>query len=198
VGVAAGKPSPMEVGPARFMALGVARALLAVWAERVGVMLGACKVGVGRPLVRWGMRLGVTTTEGTLGGGEPRIAALGEEFHRGRASMGISPPVPVPRALGGRTWAEDLDVGVKRGMLSRGSRDEADDVVDTERFRDEGVGNKLSLLRGGSEVTRLPGRMDEDSLEGAASGETCVKVVVLELLPSDRGLISVMTLNRWI
>ena len=177
------------------MTFGVVAPLVADWTGRIGVMLGVCKVGVARPLVRWGMRLGVTTTEGTLGGGEPRTTALGEEFHRGRASMGISPPVPVPRTLGGRTWVGDLDVGGKRGMLSRGSRDEADDVVDKERFREDGVGNKLSLLRGGSEVTRLPGRMDEDSLDGAASGETCVKVVVLELLPSDRGLISVMTLN---
>jgi len=194
-GVAPGNPSPVEGRTARFMAFGVATPLVVDWTERIGVTLGVCMVGVARPLVRCGMRLGVTITEGTLGGGEPRTTALGEEFHRGRASMGISPPVPVPSTLGGRAWVGDLDIGVKRGMLSRGSRDEADDVVDKERFREDGVGNKLSLLRGGSEVTRLPGRMDEDSLDGAASGETCVKVVVLELLPSDRGLISVMTLN---
>ena len=47
------------------------------------------------------MRLGVMTTVGslvggTLGGGEPNTFAIGEEFHRGRAWIGIKPPVPVP------------------------------------------------------------------------------------------------------
>ena len=49
-----------------------------------------------------GMRLGVTTSEGTLGGGVPSTFAIGEEFHRGLASMGMSPPVPVPKDEPGR------------------------------------------------------------------------------------------------
>ena len=56
-------------------------------------------VGVARPLR--GMRLGVMTTVGSLveetfGGVEPKTLAIGDEFHRGRAWMGINPPVPVP------------------------------------------------------------------------------------------------------
>ena len=71
--------------------------------------------GVARPLR--GIRLGVTTTAGTLGGdfcgGEPpRILAIGDAFHRGRASIGISPPVPM--TLCGRPLGV-LDRGEKMG-----------------------------------------------------------------------------------
>jgi hypothetical protein len=67
-----------------------------------------------------GIRLGVTTTAGTtLGGdfcrGEPRTLAIGEAFHRGLASIGISPPVPVPRTLCG-LWLAGFDRGVKKGI----------------------------------------------------------------------------------
>lgn len=65
---------------------------------RVGVIL-EFSVGVARPLR--GIRDGVTTTAGILGGREPRTLAIGEAFHRGRASTGIRPPVPVPRTLVG-------------------------------------------------------------------------------------------------
>jgi hypothetical protein len=65
---------------------------------RVGVIL-EFGVGVARPLR--GIRDGVTTTAGIVGGGEPRTLAIGEAFHRGRASIGIRPPVPVPRTLVG-------------------------------------------------------------------------------------------------
>ena len=66
---------------------------------RVGVIL-EFSVGGARPLR--GIRDGVTRTAGTFRGGEPRTLAIGEAFHRGRASIGINPPVPVPRTLKGR------------------------------------------------------------------------------------------------
>jgi hypothetical protein len=157
------------------------------WEERVGVMAGGWSVGAAM-LERWGIRLGVTTTAGILGGGEPRTAALGEEFHRGRASMGIRPPVPVPRDDGGLPIEEYLlFLGVKRGIFRRGSREDVDDVMETERFRGVGVGSRLSLLRGGREVTLFPAdrkvesRREDD--ESRASGEIWVRVVVLEVLP---------------
>jgi hypothetical protein len=75
-------------------------------------------------LASWGIRDGVTTTAGILGGGEPSTAALGDEFHHGRASMGVRPPVPVPRDEGGLPMEEYLlFLGVKRGMFRRGSRE---------------------------------------------------------------------------
>jgi hypothetical protein len=154
------------------------------WEERVGVMAGGWRVG-GTMLARWGIRDGVTTTAGILGGGEPSTAALGEEFHRGRASMGMRPPVPVPRDEGGLPMEEYLlFLGVKRGMFRRGSRDEVDDVVDTERFRGVGVGNRLSLRRGGRDVILFPAERESrrEDVESRASGEIWVRVVVLEEL----------------
>ena len=46
------------------------------------------------------------------GGGDPRTFAIGEAFHRGRAWIGISPPVPVPKALPCRSPTGVLDRGV--------------------------------------------------------------------------------------
>ena len=89
-------PFPAEVGT-RFSGLRDFGGI--VCDGRVGVIL-EFTVGVARPLR--GIRDGVTTTAGIFEGGEPRTLAIGEAFHRGRASIGINPPVPVPRTLEGR------------------------------------------------------------------------------------------------
>jgi hypothetical protein len=131
---------------------------------RVGVVVGPA-VGVIRPLR--GIRLGVTVTAGNLDGRDPRTLAIGEEFHRGRASIGISPPVPVPNIDIGRCPRSVFDGGVKEGVNRRDDLAEevvavvVDVVVDTERSRDVGVVKRLSRRWGGSEVTLFPERIDD-------------------------------------
>jgi hypothetical protein len=95
-------------------------------------------VGVSRPLL--GMREGVTMTVGILGGGDPMTVAIGEEFHLGRDSRGISPPVPV--LTPGPTEGV-LDRGVNRGILSRLDREDGG-WEETDRLR----GVVLVLLLG--------------------------------------------------
>jgi hypothetical protein len=166
---------------------------------REGVAVGTL-VGLALPLR--GMRLGVTTTEGILGCGEPNTLAIGEAFHLGRASMGIRPPVPVGLWLG-RPTELLLDLGVKIGTCKRLVLEDEEVVEDTERLRPVGPA-MLSLLAeggGGREDTRFPDRIDDALDDAAPVGDTapCVKVaevVVVELLPADRGrLPSVMILS---
>ena len=166
-------------------------------------------VGVARPLR--GMRLGVMTTvgslvEGIFGGVEPKTLAIGDEFHRGRAWMGINPPVPVPSGvaegglspIGGRIRAR----GVKNGIWSRDclEEDEVEVVVvavDTERFRGVGVVKRLSLRCVGNEVTLAPDRIEDPREELWPVGDIApwVKVELLDVLPDERGLCSVTILR---
>lgn len=127
-------------------------------AGRLGEIVVAA-VGVARP--ERGIRLGVMTTEGILGGGEPRTLAIGEAFHLGRASRGISPIVPVPCAVDGRCAMGDFARGLKKGANSREDREDEDVVVETDRLRGVGVAMRLSLRWGGREVTLLPDLTDE-------------------------------------
>jgi len=167
--------------------------------RRDGVTAGAL-VGLALPLR--GMRLGVTITEGILGGVEPKTLAIGEAFHLGRASTGIRPPVPVPGLVLVRATELLFDLGVKIGTCKRLVLEEDDVVDDTERLRAVGL-TTLPLLAegGGREDTRFPDRIDDARDDVCPVGETapCVKVaevVVVELLPADRGrLPSVMILN---
>lgn len=125
---------------------------------RVGVVV-LLVVGVIRPLR--GIRLGVTVTTGTLVGTDPNTLAIGEEFHRGRASIGISPPVPVPNTDIGRC-PSIFDGGVNKGVNRRDDLTEELVVAEeAERSRDVGVVKRLSLRRGGSEVTLFPDRIDD-------------------------------------
>jgi hypothetical protein len=126
------------------------------WVERLGVgVLGI--VGVARPLR--GIRLGVMTTDGILGGGEPKTLAIGDAFHRGRAWIGISPPVPVPRAVLG-LWVGVFNRDAKKD--NRFDLEDEDAAVDTDRSRCAGVAKRLSLRGGaGREITLFPDRMED-------------------------------------
>jgi hypothetical protein len=112
---------------------------------RVGVVMVPV-FGVIRPLR--GIRLGLMVAADDLGGIDPTTLAIGEEFHRGRASIGISPPAPGPSTDAGRCPRGVFDGGVKEGIYKRD--DLAEEVVavvavETDRLRDDGVVKRLSL-----------------------------------------------------
>jgi len=102
--------------------------------------------------------------------GEPMTVAIGEEFHLGRASRGMRPPVPVLIPDNCRSPSGVLDLGAKTGMLRR---DDLDDGgwVETDRLR--GVVSILSLRRDGKELTLALDLMEDESLEDVrAVGDT--------------------------
>ena len=154
-----------------------------------------------------GMRLGVTTTAGTLGGVLPRTFAIGDEFHLGRASMGIRPPVPVPRFELGRPTELLFVLGANIGTCKRLVLEDDEAVVivdDVERLRVVGLMTLSRRAEGaGREDTRFPGRTDDALDEVGPVGEApdwvkVAEVVVVELLleslPADRGRGSSVTI----
>ena len=162
--------------------------VLRVEEEEGGVGILDNFVGVRRPLR--GMREGVTMTVGSFGGVEPMTDAIGEEFHLGRAANGISPPVPVFTPCKPRSTEGAFDRGVKIGILRREDREEGG-ACETERVR--GVAIALSLRWEGRELILAPDLIDEESLDDVLPvGDTapCVRVVLLDVLPDDCGLVS--------
>ena len=111
----------------------------------------------------------MTTTLGIFGG-EPRTFAIVETFHRGRASIGINPPVPVLLALDALLGIPD--VLVKDEICTKDDLEEEEAIIDTERFRGVGVERRLSLLWGGREVSLLPERIDDPLDEVCTCEET--------------------------